>query len=106
MQRGEIWWVNFDPAVGSEIRKYRPAVIISNDIANTYLSRVVVVPLTSNTSKVYPGECLVDTGEKIGKAMSDQIVAVDKQRLVKQFGRIKESDMQKISAAVRLHLGL
>ena len=50
MTRGSIWWVEFDPAVGSEIRKTRPAVIVSNDLANRYLSRVVVVPLTSNIS--------------------------------------------------------
>ncbi len=48
MLRGEVWWVNFDPCVGSEVQKQRPAVIISNNIANKNLERVVVVPLTSN----------------------------------------------------------
>ena len=50
MKRGEIWWVEFDPLVGSEIRKTRPAVIVSNDAANRNLARVVVIPLTSNVS--------------------------------------------------------
>ncbi len=59
MKRGEVWWVEFDPAVGSEIRKTRPAVIVSNDAVNRHLSRVFVVPVTGNTSRQYPGEALV-----------------------------------------------
>ena len=55
MLRGEVWWVEFDPAVGSEIRKTRPGVIVSNNSANRNLARVIVVPLTSNTDRVYPG---------------------------------------------------
>jgi len=52
MKRGEVWWVEFDPALGTEIKKTRPAVIVSNDAANRNLARVVVVPLTSNTEKL------------------------------------------------------
>ena len=59
MKRGEVWWVEFDPSVGTEIKKTRPAVIVSNDAANRNLNRVVVVPLTSNTGKAYPGEAVV-----------------------------------------------
>lgn len=106
MKRGEIWWVCFAPAVGTEIRKTRPAVIVSNDVANEFLARVVVVPLTSNTSRVYPGECLVDTGEKQGKAMCDQIQAVDKLRLLNQMGSLSSSDMSAIDEALKLHLCL
>jgi mRNA interferase MazF len=64
MKRGEVWWVEFDPAVGSEIRKTRPAVIVSNDAANRNLARVVVMPLTSSTARQYPGEALVTVGGK------------------------------------------
>ncbi|WNY20037.1 type II toxin-antitoxin system PemK/MazF family toxin [Xylella fastidiosa] len=80
MLRGEVWWVEFDPLVGSEIRKTRPAIILSNDAANRNLARVVVVPVTSNTGRVYPGEAVVTVGGQQSKAMADQIMAADKVR--------------------------
>jgi mRNA interferase MazF len=77
MKRGEVWWVEFDPALGTEIKKTRPAVIVSNDAANRNLARVVVVPLTSNTGRAYPGEALVSVAGQDSKAMADQIMAAD-----------------------------
>ena len=59
MLRGEVWWVEFDPAVGIEIRKTRPGGGVSNNSANRNLGRVIVVPLTSNTERIYPGEARV-----------------------------------------------
>ncbi len=59
MNRGEVWWVNFEPAVGGEIRKKRPAVIISNDAANKFLNRIQVIPLTSKIDRLYPSEAYV-----------------------------------------------
>ena len=58
-RRGEVWWVSFDPSVGGEIQKTRPAVVISNDSANSALNRVIVIPITSQVAKVYPGEALI-----------------------------------------------
>jgi len=81
MKRGEVWWVNFEPSVGSETRKIRPAVIVSNNSANTHLNRVQVVPLTSNAGKCYPSEAVVMLNGAESKAMADQIATVDKQRM-------------------------
>ena len=85
MKRGDVWWVEFDPAVGSEIRKTKPAVIVSNDAANRNLARVVVVPLTSRTDRIYPGEAVVTAGGQKSTAMSDQIMTADKARLKNQI---------------------
>ena len=106
MQRGEVWWVEFDPAVGSEIRKTRPAVIVSNDAANRNLSRVVVVPVTSNTGRQYPGEAVVTVDGKSSKAMADQIMAADKSRFRNQLGSLSRADMFAVEDAIKVHLAL
>lgn len=106
MQRGEVWWVEFDPSVGSEIRKTRPAVIVSNDAANRNLPRVMAMPLTSNTSRVYPGEAVVTVGDQRSKAMADQIMAADKRRVKSRLASLSRADMAAIDDAIKLHFGL
>jgi len=106
MLRGEVWWVNFDPSVGGEIRKQRPAIILSNDAANKYLNRVQVVPLTSTVGRLYPSEALVTLQGQQSKAMADQLTTVSKMRLMSRIGRVSARDMQQVERAVRVQLGL
>jgi mRNA interferase MazF len=106
MKRGEVWWVNFDPSVGGEIRKKRPAVIVSNDASNKFLNRVQVIPLTSKTDKLYPSETLVLFNEKESKAMADQLATVSKLRLFKRAGVLSEKDLIKIGETIKLQLDI
>ena len=106
MLRGEVWWVNFEPSVGGEIRNQRPAIILSNDAANKYLNRVQVVPLTSNLGRLYPSEALLNLQGQRSKAMADQLTTVSKTRLISRMGRLSVRDMRQVERAVRVQLGL
>ena len=81
-------------------------MIVSNDAANRNLARVVVVPLTSNTTHLYPGEAMVSVAGARSKAMVDQIMAADKRRLENPIGVLSGTDMRALEAAIRTHLGL
>jgi mRNA interferase MazF len=109
MKRGEIYFANLDPTVGSETRKKRPVLIVSNNANNKAASTVTVIPLTSNTSKVYPFEVFLEMKEcglsKHSKAQCHQIRTISKMRIQdNKVGSASKETMLKINAALKLHL--
>ena len=115
MRRGEIRLVNLDPVVGSEASKKRPAIIVSNDGANTAAARlrrgvVTVVPLTSNVTRVHPFQVLLPASEtglrQDSKAQAEQVRAVAIQRVGSKVGLVPRSVMADLDEALRMHLAL
>jgi len=106
MKRGEVWLVCFDASVGGEVRKTRPAAIVSNDMANRHLNRVQVVPLTSSTGKLYPSESYAAVRGRKHKAMADQLSTVSKRRLLRKLGQLSASDLEGVERVVMIQLGL
>jgi mRNA interferase MazF len=105
-RRGEVWWVAFEPSTGGEIRKTRPAVVVSNDIANRMLNRVQVVPVTSSVSRLYPSEAYVTVSGKRSKAMADQLATASKARLRERIGRISADEIEAVGRAIKVQLQL
>ena len=106
IRRGEIWWTSFDFPTGGEVRKTRPAVVVSNDDANSILNRVQIVPTSSNVRRVYQSEALIQIGGRYSKAMANQITTADKSRLRERIGEVSKSELKAIEKAIQTQLAL
>ncbi|HEV3320249.1 MAG TPA: type II toxin-antitoxin system PemK/MazF family toxin [Solirubrobacteraceae bacterium] len=115
MQRGEVRLVDLDPVRGAEANKRRPAVIVSNDAANTAAARLgrgvlTVVPVTSSVDRIYPFQVLLPAGAgglpQDSKAQAEQVRSLDAARIGEQLGRLSDRLMASLDDALRLHLAL
>lgn len=115
MRRGDLHWVDLDPAEGSEANKRRPAIIVSNDGANVTATRlgrgvVTIVPVTSSVDRVYPFQVLIPAGTsglgRDSKAQAEQVRTVALQRIGARIGTVPAQAMELLDAALRLHLAL
>jgi mRNA interferase MazF len=98
--------VVFDPSVGGEIQKTRPAIVVSNNGANMALNRLIVVPVTSQIAKVYAGQAMVTVNGEPRKAMADQLTTASKKRLRSKLGTLSTTDIASVERAILLHLGI
>ena len=110
-RRGEIYLVNFDPTVGSEIRKTRPALVLQNNIANRHSPITIVAAISSKSDDaLYPTEVLIASPEgglrvdSVG--LLNQIRSIDRQRLTKRLGTVRPATMERIERAMQISLGL
>ncbi len=110
-QRGEIYLTSLDPALGHEIKKTRPALVIQNDITNRYGMTTIVAAITSMVStRHYPNEVVIQpaaAGLRVTSTIRlDQIRTVDRERLIKRLGRVDEHVMRKVDEAIKISFGL
>jgi mRNA interferase MazF len=109
-KRGEVYLVNFDPTIGSEIMKTRPALVLQNDTSNRYSPITIVAAITSKFDEtLYPTEVLITPPEgglmHIGVALLNQIRSIDKQRLIRRLGAVNRGTMKKVEKAILISFG-
>ncbi len=107
---GDVFWANMDPTIGVEIKKKRPVIIVSNEWINEFSRLVVVVPVTTSTQKVAPSHVLIPAGQggliSLSKALTEQIRAIDKMRLIQRMGKLDHAYMLKLHDAIRNTLNM
>ena len=107
IKQGDVYWVNFDPSVGSEVKKIRPAVVVSNDINNEHSPIISIAPVTSSVTRIYSFEVEIPAGTSSlssrSKIMVNQTRAIDKVRLVEFIGSLPDALMARVKAALKLH---
>ncbi len=96
----QIILVNLDPAIGSEIKKTRPCVIVSPNEMNKYIRTIIIAPLTS-TSKNYPTRVKITHNEKKSWIVVDQIRTIDKQRVIKSLGQLTMTEIAKLKSVIK-----
>jgi len=101
-KKGDVFLVSLDPTIGTEINKTRPGLIVSNDVANKNSSRVIVAPITSNVTSVFPFHVYLDELKKPSKALLNQVRAVDKRRLLKFLAGISDQHMEEVDSAIKI----
>jgi len=110
IRRGEVFLVNFDPTVGAEAKKTRPAVVVSNDVNNAHSPIVSISPITSNVTRIYSFEVEIPSGmgglRTRSKIMVNQTRAVDKTRLIRKLGHLPEGLMDSVNQALKLHFAI
>lgn len=106
MNRGDVWWIDLRGTIAGEVRKQRPGVVVSNDIANRNLNRVQVVPLSTKVDRLYPSEAAVTVRGKPHKAMADQLTTASKSRLRNRVGRLSQKDLESVERTLRIQLSL
>ena len=105
-KRGDIYWVDLDPTVGSEIQKTRPALVISNNTGNEFGSRIIVAPITSSALHVFPFQAGIELNGKPRKILLDQIRTIDKLRLKNKITTVNKSVMTLVEKAIKISLAL
>ncbi len=110
-KRGEVYLVNFDPTLGSEIKKTRPALILQNDIANEHSPITIVTAITSKfDDRLYPTEVEIPAGEggltQNSVVLLNQIRSIDGQRLAQKLGKVKDLTLKKVDLSIKISLGL
>lgn len=110
-RRGEVYVVNFDPSIGSEIQKRRPAVILQNNIGNRYGATTIVAAISSQfDTRLYPTEVYIEPHEggleKPCVVLLNQVRTVDKRRLTKRLGMLSTEKMRKVDQALQISVGI